>query len=410
MAGSNRSSMRTACVPYGAYWTTPFARWQGSLSHLHPLEFAARVAVAELARRRIGLENLDFGVLGTTIPSRASFYGLPWVTGMMGAHHVGGPTINQACATSARCMQAAAQEVGTGMAECALVLTADKCSNGPHLYYPDPAAPGGTGRHENWVLDNFSDDPLGHHAMVNTAENVAKKYGITAAEQHDVTLQRHAQYADATARDQAFQKRFMTLPFDVPDTALRKTIKTLAGDEGIPETTPAGLDRLRPLIAGGTVTHGAQTRPADGSAAMIVTTAEKAKALSARPEIGIRLLGFGQARVDLAYMPCAPVPAARAALAHAGLAIDDIDCVKSHNPFAVNDVFFSRETGFDLKKMNNYGCSLVWGHPQGPTGLRAVIEMIEELVLRGGGKGLFHGCAAGDSAMAVVLEVGDPKH
>ena len=79
--------------------------------------------------------------------------------------------------------------------------------------------------------------------------------------------------------------------------------------------------------------------------------------------------------------------------------------MKSHNPFAVNDIVFARETGFDVMAMNNYGCSLVWGHPQGPTGLRAIIELVEELVMRGGGRGLFHGCAAGDSAMAVVLEV-----
>ena len=68
---------------------------------------------------------------------------------------------------------------------------------------------------------------------------------------------------------------------------------------------------------------------------------------------------------------------------------------------------FSRETGADVDKMNNYGCSLIWGHPQGPTGMRAVIELIEELAMRGGGYGLFTGCAAGHSAMAVVVDVGD---
>jgi acetyl-CoA acetyltransferase len=74
--------------------------------------------------------------------------------------------------------------------------------------------------------------------------------------------------------------------------------------------------------------------------------------------------------------------------------------VKTHNPFAANDIAFARETGFPLERMNNYGCSLIWGHPQGPTGLRSIIELIEELALRGGGVGLFTGCAAGDSGMA----------
>jgi acetyl-CoA acetyltransferase len=106
-------------------------------------------------------------------------------------------------------------------------------------------------------------------------------------------------------------------------------------------------------------------------------------------------------------MPEAPVPAAKAALAAAGLEIGQIDAVKTHNPFAVNDIVFASETGIDVMNMNNYGCSLIWGHPQGPTGLRSIMELIEELALKGGGNGLFTGCAAGDTAMAVVISVGD---
>ena len=125
--------------------------------------------------------------------------------------------------------------------------------------------------------------------------------------------------------------------------------------------------------------------------------------------VRVRILGFGSARTQLAYMPEAPVKAAKVALARAGLAIKDIDAIKSHNPFAVNDVVFARETGADIEAMNNYGCSLMWGHPQGPTGLRAIIELIEELAMRGGGRGLFHGCAAGDTSMAVVIAVDGRK-
>ena len=95
------------------------------------------------------------------------------------------------------------------------------------------------------------------------------------------------------------------------------------------------------------------------------------------------------------------------ALDQAGLSISDLDAVKTHNPFAVNDVLFSRETGYDVNTMNNYGCSLIWGHPQSPMGVRGVIELIEELAARGGGSGLFTGCAAGDTAMAIVLRVAD---
>jgi acetyl-CoA acetyltransferase len=104
-------------------------------------------------------------------------------------------------------------------------------------------------------------------------------------------------------------------------------------------------------------------------------------------------------------MPAAPIDAARRALAATGLAIGQIDAIKSHNPFVVNDIAFCRAFGIETGRLNNYGCSLVWGHPQGPTGLRVIIELIEELVLRGGGTGLFHGCAAGDTAMAAVIDV-----
>ena len=401
--------MAGAWIPYGAYWSTPFARWQGAFAHLHPLEFGAWVAKRELARRQIDAAVFDWGVLGITVPSKTCVYGLPWVTGMIGAMQVGGPTVNQACATSARMLQMASREIIDGAATVALAISADKCSNGPHLYFPAPAGPGGTGSHEDWVLDNFSNDPLGHHAMVDTAENVARKYGISSAEQHEVTLQRYEQYDEACADDHAFHRRYMTLPFEIPDTRLRKVQATLWGDDGIHATTREGLSALRPVREGGTVTFGSQTHPGDGSAATIVTTREKARELSSDPSIEIELVSFGQWRTDLAHMPEAPVGAARRALQAAGITIDDIDCVKSHNPFAVNDICFARETGFDLRRMNNFGCSLVWGHPQGPTGLRAIIELIEELVLRGGGTGLFHGCAAGDSAMATVVRVSQTR-
>ncbi len=101
----------------------------------------------------------------------------------------------------------------------------------------------------------------------------------------------------------------------------------------------------------------------------------------------------------------AAVPAARHALDRAGVSLKDCAAIKTHNPFAVNDVYFCRETGIVPDKMNRFGSPLIWGHPQAPTGLRAIAELIEELVDAGGGVGLFSGCAAGDTAMALVLKV-----
>ena len=385
-------------IPYGCYWSTPFARWQGAFANLNSVEFAAQVVRRELAKRDIPGKSFDHGVLGFSVPQKYSFYGLPWLSGMAGIGHIGGPTLMQACATGVRVLLAGVQEVECGMSSVSLAVTCDRTSNGPHLYYPNPRGPGGTGSHEDWVMDNFNCDPLGSHAMVTTAENVASKHKIGTGEQHEVVLMRERQYQEAVKS--GFHKRFMTLPFDVPGS---KT--PLNGDEGPRASTAEGLAKLKPVTPEGTVTYGAQTFPADGNAAIVLATPERAKELSKDRNIRIRLHGFGQARAALAYMPEAPVPAAQAALAQAGISVKQLKAVKTHNPFALNDIVFSRTTGFPLERMNNNGCSLVWGHPQAPMGTRGVIELIEELVAAGGGHGLFTGCAAGDTAMAVVLEV-----
>ena len=394
-------------IPYGAYWSTPFARWQGAFANLHAIEFAAFVAKGEMARRGIAGEAIDHGVLGMSVPQKHSFYGMPWLAGLAGLAHVGGPTVMQACATGMRALLSAAEEVDAGRSAVTLAVTCDRTSNGPHLYYPNPRGPGGTGRHEDWVMDNFGCDPLGPHSMLRTAENVAAKHQITTAEQHDVVLMREAQYRDALADDCAFQKRFMTLPFEVPDPSYRRSVASLPSDEGVRFSTAEGLAGLKPAIDGGSVTFGGQTHPADGNAAIIVAAPDRARELSRDRNIRIGLRVFGAARAALAHMPEAPIPAARRALAEAGLSIERMDAIKIHNPFAVNDVLFARQTGIDLARMNNFGCSLVWGHPQAPMGTRAIIELIEELAGRGGGHGLFAGCAAGDTAMAAVVEVGD---
>ncbi len=394
-------------IPYGAYWSTPFTRWQGSFANLHSVEFAAYVARKELAKRKMDPTQIDYGVLGFSVPQKHSFFGLPWLTGMMGAGQASGPTLMQACATGVRTLLAAAQEIEVGMARTALVVNCDRTSNGPHLYYPNPRGPGCTGAAEDWVMDNFGCYPLGGHSMLQTAENVAAKHGITTAQQHEVVLRREQQYRDALHNGAAFLKRFMTLPFEVPAPNFKKVVGTLEGDEGVSASTREGLAKLKPVAERGTVTYGAQTHPADGNAAIVLTTRDNARALSTNPKIAVRLQGFGMARAALAYMPEATVPAAQRALDQAGRTFKDLAAIKTHNPFAVNDIFFARQTGADLMAMNNYGCSLVWGHPQAPMGTRAIIELIEELVQRGGGYGLFTGCAAGDTGMAVVLEVCD---
>jgi acetyl-CoA acetyltransferase len=395
----------SAEIPYGTYWSTPFCKWQHDFQSLHAIKFASHVVRHELLARDIPATAFDFAVLGTTIPQTQCFYGVPWMTSMAGLGEISGPTIAQACATGVRSIAAAVSEIELGMASSALVVTADRTSNGAHLYYPEPAQPGGSGSHENWVLDNFSCDPVGRNSMIETAENVAARHAISSAEQHDVVLQRYVQYQAALADDYAFQKRYMRLPFEVPHPRFDKPADSIDGDVGVTPTSAERLAQLKPVLSDGTVSFAAQTHPADGNATLIVANADKCRELSSDPSVRVRILGFGQARTEQAFMPEAVVPAATQALTMAGLGIAQIEVVKTHNPFALNDIVFSRATAFPLERMNNYGCSLIWGHPQGPTGTRSIIEMIEELALRGGGRGLFSGCAAGDTAMAMIVSV-----
>ena len=395
--------LERAYIPYGGYWSTPFCRWQGAVGHLHSLELAAETARAALAARDISPDQLDALALGVTVPQRHAFYGAPWLAGMLGAPALTGPTIAQACATSARLVATSALEVEAGLSAATLNIACDRTSNGPHVYFPDPTAPGATGQAEDPVLDNFGRDPHAGVAMVVTAENVAREAGITRAAQDDMAALRYAQYEASLADDRAFQRRYM-----VPVELKRRgdVVRTVNADEGVHPTTSEGLARLRSLQPEGTVTFGTQTHPADGNCGLLVCARARAAALSRDPAIEVQVLGFGSARVKEAFMPMAVVPAARQALAHAGVGLDACAAINTHNPFAVNDVYFCRETGVPAEALNCYGSPLVYGHPQAPTGLRAIIELIETLVVRGGGVGLFSGCAAGDTAMAVVIRVG----
>jgi acetyl-CoA acetyltransferase family protein len=390
-------------IPYGVYWSTPFCRWQGALAQAHSLELAADVAREALAARKIDPKVIDAVVLGMTVPQRSCFYGAPWLAAMAGAAGVTGPTVAQACATSARAIATAASAVELDQRSCVLAVTCDRTSNGPHLYYPQPGAPGGTGVSEDWVPDAFNRDPWAGNAMIQTAENVAKEAGFSREEQDAIALLRYEQYQKSLDGARAFQKRWMA-----PVTLRRgkKEIGRAEADEGIHPTTREGLAGLKPVMPGGTVTFGAQTHPADGNAGMLVCSQGRAKELSRDPKIPVRLVAWGEARVEKGFMPKAVVPAARAALSRAGIAIGDCKAIKTHNPFAVNDLFFCREMGLAHDAINHYGSPLVYGHPQGPTGMRLVVELVEELALAGGGFGLFSGCAAGDTAMAVIVKVG----
>ncbi len=389
-------------IPAGAAWSSPFAKWQGALSTVSSLDVAAAVTGAALTDRNIPLDSFDGLVLGWTIPQREAFYGAPSLAVKLGVGNLTGPMIAQACATGVAALASAAGQVQAG-AGTQLVVTTDRTSNGPVLLYPEPGGMGGAPRTETWVLDSFGRDPSTGKGMLVAGETVAAKHGITRDECDDLTVLRSEQYERSLADDRAFQRRYM-VPVRIPGKR-GKGLELLA-DEGIRPAVHEEISKLPPVDPNGVLTFASQTHPADGSAGAVVTSVDRARELSGGNGV-VRILSVGYARVGACHMPEAPVPAARNALASAGLDFSDLDAFTTHNPFAVNDLIFARETGVPLDKMNAYGSSLIFGHPQAPTGLRSIAELIEELRLRGGGVGLFTGCAAGDTAAALVLRVED---
>jgi len=390
-----------AYIPLGGAWSTPFCRWQGAFSEMSSLDLAAVATRSALDERGIEPTELTQLVLGSTIPQAGGFYGGPTVAAGIGAPEITGPMVSQACATSAASVALAAAQTESNGDGVTLALMADRTSNAPHMVYPSRSTMGGAPRSEDFLLEAFRQDPWAGEAMIQTAENVAAEGGFTREQIDEVTLLRHEQYAAALAEDRAFQKRYM-VPVEVPGR--RGTVDVIDADQGVHETSAEGLAKLEPTIEGGVTTAGSQTHPADGSAGVLVTSEPRARELG-RDGAAVRVLASGTSRVGKSQMPKAPVPAAANALDSAGLSIDEIDVITTHTPFAVNDLWFSREMGVEIGQLNPFGCSLVYGHPNAPTGARALAELIEALALRGGGLGLFTGCAAGDTGAALVVKL-----
>ncbi len=387
--------------PVGHIWSSPFARWQGTISEISSLDTGVAVTTRALAERGIDTAELKGIVHGWTNPMPEIFYGAPTIAARIGAPHISGPMVVQACATSVASIQAAAGQVQSD-GDLQLVVCSDRMSNGAVVIYPRPSAACGAPLLTNWTLDGFAKDPWGGTSMLVTADNVARSGGISREECDNLKAMRYEQYSSALANDREFQKRYM-VPIEVQ--VGRKTV-TLEADEGIRPVDLDAIREMRTVMPDGFHTGATQTHPADGSAGVVLSTVSHARERSGGEGV-VEVLATGIARVEKAHMPAAPVPAAMSALETAGLTIDQVDLATTHNPFAVNDVYFSKMTGYPLDKMNLRGCSLIFGHPQAPTGMRSIAELVNELKARGGGVGLFAGCAAGDSGMALVLKVTD---
>lgn len=394
----SKSHFPDARIPYGTWGSSYFPAWQSSpLAEVNIGQFAGEAMGRIMGLRRVPLRELDYLIIGSTVPWHWKFWNATVVASCMG-RRVPGFQMEQACATGLQAIVLAAAQVQGGASDAVGVLTFDRTSDSPVGVFPERRAHRRTEVLSD-VWDNFGFDPATGKAMLTSAGNVARKHRLDRREVDELTAHRYTQYFDA--RRKGFMDRYM-VPMEVLNVQGR-SMGTIAEDVGVKELSLDTLRGMRELES--CVTSGTQTHAADGMATLLVTTAEKSRELSPRPEVVITLVAKAEVRVAPSFMPEAPAVAVQALLQRTGLTLDDMAVVKDHNPFAVNDAVFAKMMSYDWRKMNNTGSPLVWGHPQGPTLTRVTIEALEEAVDLGGGNVLVFGCAAGDVGIAAIFNV-----
>jgi acetyl-CoA C-acetyltransferase len=389
-----------ARIPYGTWGSSYFPAWQTSaLAEVNIGQFAGEAMNKILGFKMVPKSILEYLVIGSTIPWHWKFWNAPLVASCLG-QRIPGYHIEQACATGLQAIVHAASEIEGGSNDVVGVLTFDRTSDSPVGVFPERRSYRRTETLAD-VWDNFGFDPATGNAMIKTAGMSARKYKIDREEVDDITFHRYQQYFD-TKNSGWFEN--ILFPFDILNVQ-GKLLECIDADKGVRPVTRTGLREMRELDT--CVTSGSQTHASDGMATLLVTSEDKARELSIRPEIDISFIGKTEIRTLPSYMPEAPALAVQKLLDRTGLTMDDMAVVKNHNPFAVNDAIFAKVLNYDWHKMNNTGCSLVWGHPQGPTLTRIVIEALEEAVSLGGGYAMVFGCAAGDVGIAAILKVNE---
>jgi acetyl-CoA acetyltransferase len=391
-----------ARIPYGTWGSSYFPAWQTSpLAEVNIGQFAGEAAGRILGKRRVAVGELDYLVIGSTVPWHWKFWTAPLVSSCMGKR-LPGYHVEQACATGLQATLLGAAEVHSGAHDVVGVLTFDRTSDSPVGVFPERRSYERTQAIAD-VWDNFGFDPATGKAMIAAAGLAARKYRLDRSEVDEITFHRYAQYFQA--KESGLLDRVL-VPLEVLNVQGRP-MGRVDEDKGVRRITMESLTSMRELDT--CVTSGTQTHASDGMAVLLVTTPEKAVALSPRPEIDIRFVAKAEIRTSPSLMPEAPTLAVQKLLERTGLTMADIAVAKNHNPFAVNDAIFARVMNHDWRKVNNTGCPLVWGHPQGPTLTRVIIEALEEAVDLGGAYVLVFGCAAGDVGIAAILKVSERR-
>src|SRR5882672_9069706 len=280
-----------ARIPYGTWGSSYFPAWQTSpLAEVNIGQCAGEAMARILGLRRVPKSALEYLVIGSTIPWHWKFWTAPLVASCMG-QRLPGYHVEQACATGLKAVLLGGHEVQAGGKQVVGVLTFDRTSDSPVGVFPERRAHQRTHALTD-VWDNFGFDPATGRAMIAAAGITARKYRLDRREVDDIAYVRHQQYFEA--KRSGLLDRVL-VPLDVLNVAGRP-LGRVDDDRGVREVTLSALRAQRELDT--CVTSGTQTHASDGLATLLVTSEERARELSPRPEIAIRFVAKTEARTE----------------------------------------------------------------------------------------------------------------
>jgi acetyl-CoA C-acetyltransferase len=379
---------------------TAVGKFGGSLAKVAASDLGAHVIKQLLAKSGISPEQVSEVIMGQVLaagvgqnPARQAVIraGLPDM--------VPGMTINMVCGSGLKATHLAAQAIRSGDAEIVIAGGQENMSASPHVLNNsrDGFRMGDAKLIDTMIVDGLWDVYNQYHMGI-TAENVAKKYGVSRQEQDEFAV---ASQNKAEAAQKAGKFKDEILPLEIPQ---KKGSIVFDTDEFIkPGVTLDALASLRPAFAkDGTVTAGNASGINDGAAAVIMMSAKKADELGLKPLARIR--AYSSAGVDPSIMGMGPVPATQLCLKKAGWTHNDLDLMEINEAFAAQAIGVNKEMGWDTSKINVNGGAIAIGHPIGASGCRILVSLLHEMIRRDAKRGLASLCIGGGMGVALAVE------
>jgi 3-oxoadipyl-CoA thiolase len=389
---------------------TPIGRYGGALANSRPDDLAAHVVKAAVERNGLPEEAIEDVYMGCTNQAGEDNRNVARMALLLAGLpvEVPGVTVNRLCASGLEAVNQAARAVRLGDGDLLLAGGVESMSRAPlAMPKPDRSFPRGNQVvYDTTIGWRFTNprmaDLYSTESMGETAENVAKRYGVAREDQDEFALESHRR-ALAAIDGGRFDDEIVPVPAPQPKG---DPIMVHADEGPRADSTLEKLARLRPAFReGGTVTAGNSSGLNDGASCLVIGTAERAKALGVEPLA--RIVAVGAAGVDPAYMGVGPVPATRKALDRAGLTIDDIDLVELNEAFAAQVLASMRELGIPHEKLNVNGGAIALGHPLGSSGARLLATLVWEMRRRGARFGLATMCIGVGQGLATIVEACD---